>query len=133
MLERTVRGFPVMRFRDEDGQGCSIQDSSLAEADCIWLGRGGSDGRTRMHIDQEMAEAVLDRLRDPKAPDIELDDFYGSRCVARSSSVGDGTMEVGPTIDFDGHEQRPMRLSKAQIDMLAPLLATFVEIGTIEG
>lgn len=37
-LELTNRGFVIGDFLDEYGTPCSIQKSSLAEKDCIWLG-----------------------------------------------------------------------------------------------
>ena len=37
-METTNRGFPIKKFKDQYGLGCSIQKSSLAFVDCIWLG-----------------------------------------------------------------------------------------------
>lgn len=37
-LELTNRGFTIGDFVDEYGEKCSIQKSSLATKDCIWLG-----------------------------------------------------------------------------------------------
>lgn len=34
----TCRGYPIGRFRDQYGKGCSIQDSSLATEACVWVG-----------------------------------------------------------------------------------------------
>lgn len=46
----TIRGFVRGEFTDQYGMSCSVQASSLADEDCIWL--GGSD---RMHLTREMA------------------------------------------------------------------------------
>lgn len=35
---KTARGFDLVEFRDEYGNKCSIQKSSLADRDAIWFG-----------------------------------------------------------------------------------------------
>ena len=35
---KTGRGFDIAEFTDEHGDQCSLQKSSLATEDCIWLG-----------------------------------------------------------------------------------------------
>ena len=37
-VELTNRGFQIIRFTDEYDVKCSLQKSSLATDDCIWLG-----------------------------------------------------------------------------------------------
>lgn len=37
-VKKTARGFAVASFKDQSGRPCSIQKSSLASEDCIWLG-----------------------------------------------------------------------------------------------
>ena len=37
-IEKTPRGFEISEFTDLYGKECSIQKSSLASADAIWLG-----------------------------------------------------------------------------------------------
>jgi len=37
-IDKTERGFGVLEFDDQHGTECSVQDSSLATDDCIWLG-----------------------------------------------------------------------------------------------
>lgn len=36
--EKTERGFALANFTDRDGVECSLQKSSIATEDCIWLG-----------------------------------------------------------------------------------------------
>lgn len=36
--EKTGRGFDRYGFRDRYGKACSLQKSSLATEDCVWLG-----------------------------------------------------------------------------------------------
>ena len=37
-MEKTERGFEYESFEDYNGVECSIQKSSIATEDCIWLG-----------------------------------------------------------------------------------------------
>lgn len=37
-MDKTFRGFAIGEFEDRYGVKCSIQDSSIATEDCIWLG-----------------------------------------------------------------------------------------------
>jgi hypothetical protein len=66
--EVTQRGFRRIDFKDIYGGECSLQKSSLATADAIWLGlntgthhQGGCMGR--MHLDIETAERLIHWLQ----------------------------------------------------------------------
>lgn len=96
--EGTSRGFGRGEFYDRYGVRCSIQSSSIATEDCIWLGADESigdaerrRGRTviegathnqRMHLTREMARELADHLLRfyytgsvaPEAPDEEGED-----------------------------------------------------------
>ena len=65
-LTETHRGFALANFTDLYGAECSIQKSSLAELDAIWLGvdrdQNGKEC-SRMHLTQGMALALLPLLR----------------------------------------------------------------------
>lgn len=37
-INKTERGFDINQFVDRNGQECSLQKSSIATEDCIWLG-----------------------------------------------------------------------------------------------
>jgi len=37
-MEKTNRGFGIKKFKDLYGEECSLQESSLATDDAIWLG-----------------------------------------------------------------------------------------------
>lgn len=37
-LDRTGRGFPILRFTDFYHKACTLQSSSLATEECVWLG-----------------------------------------------------------------------------------------------
>jgi hypothetical protein len=82
-VERTERGFAIDHFTDRNGVRCSIQKSSLADEDCIWLGCVDPDPKTfvpgkswqshklppqticntRMHLTVEQVEALLPLLQ----------------------------------------------------------------------
>lgn len=66
----TPRGFLRADFSDANSDACSIQESSIATADLIWLGqnRGTHDPVTgscmaRMHLTREHAAALIPLLR----------------------------------------------------------------------
>jgi hypothetical protein len=76
-LNRTSRGFVHADFTDRYGEACSIQDSSLATEDAIWLGIDHINGRemssvvgidperipARMHLTREMVAELLPLLQ----------------------------------------------------------------------
>lgn len=57
--KNTDRGFERGEFDDRYGEKCSIQKSSLAHEDAIWLGR---NSLYRMHLTQDMVAALLPSL-----------------------------------------------------------------------
>lgn len=64
------RGFLLGKFRDRYGVDCSIQKSSLATEDCIWLGCDhetvdpqGHPCGARMHLTQAMAVDLVMHLQ----------------------------------------------------------------------
>lgn len=57
-LELTERGFAYADFYDLYNKGCSIQESSLATDNAIWLGVYES----RMHLNQEQVAELLPLL-----------------------------------------------------------------------
>lgn len=68
-LDPTSRGFARGEFLDRYGEKCSIQKSSLATEDCIWLGcdhetftPGGMPAGARMHLTREMAADLIPLL-----------------------------------------------------------------------
>lgn len=82
-IEHTNRGFALVKFADANGKACSLQKSSLATDDCVWLGCddielkhftpgiGWSDvpltdnhiANTRMHLSRETVAALLPLLQ----------------------------------------------------------------------
>lgn len=61
--EPTDRGFSYAAFHDRYGDLCSIQKSSLATEEAIWLGREGLREGARMHLTQEMVGALIPILQ----------------------------------------------------------------------
>lgn len=71
-LELTARGFAHANFKDQYDANCSIQKSSLATEDCIWLGVDDEPQRhhvtqewlgQRMHLTREMVAVLLPLLQ----------------------------------------------------------------------
>jgi hypothetical protein len=70
-IETTERGFIRGDFLDRYKAACSIQESSLAEEDCIWLGCDhetihhvtGEPCGARMHLTQAMAAELIPLLQ----------------------------------------------------------------------
>jgi hypothetical protein len=66
-LETTERGFAISSFIDKYGAKCSIQKSSLATEDCLWLGidvdiDGNAVSGGRMHLTQEQVQELIPLL-----------------------------------------------------------------------
>ena len=81
--EKTNRGFDIAEFTDRYGQKCSLQKSSLATEDCIWLGIDDPDPlvmdkkvgwvkypihedvliHTRMHLSIDQVKELLPYLK----------------------------------------------------------------------
>lgn len=65
------RGFLRGKFKDRNGADCSIQKSSLATEDCIWLGCEhetvhdvtGEKCGARMHLSRDMAADLWPLLK----------------------------------------------------------------------
>lgn len=83
-MTKTGRGFAIGKFEDYYGHECSLQKSSLADVDCVWLGVNDPNAKiqpgdgtgwhpyplpdnvqvtTRMHLSREQVKALLPALR----------------------------------------------------------------------
>lgn len=82
---KTSRGFGLIEFRDRNNIECSVQKSSIATENCIWLGCDDADPRyfdpysdctwkklevpndtvfnTRMHLNQKQVKKLLPILQ----------------------------------------------------------------------
>ncbi|MEK7101193.1 MAG: hypothetical protein AAB921_03790 [Patescibacteria group bacterium] len=93
-MEPTERGFLRSDFRDIYGTFCSLQESSLASEDAIWLGTNIEGvGGNRMHLDQNMVSAML--------PYLTHFAKHGNLRLARIGVVG-----YCPPTKFDENEAR---------------------------
>jgi hypothetical protein len=68
-LKKTERGFLREEFKDIYGHPCSIQESSLATEDAVWLGcdegthhHVTGECLARMHVDKKLAKQIVKRL-----------------------------------------------------------------------
>ena len=60
MKKRTTgRGFDIYLFKDKYKNQCSLQKSSLATSDCIWLGVD----ENRMHLTKTQVKKLLPILK----------------------------------------------------------------------
>lgn len=57
-METTNRGFDITSFKDNNGEQCSLQKSSSAIQDKIWLGVH----ENRMHLTREQVSELLPYL-----------------------------------------------------------------------
>lgn len=70
-LRTTDRGFGIIEFKDQYEQPCSLQKSSIATIDCIWLGvhteidlntKKELGPAQRMHLTQKQVKELLPYL-----------------------------------------------------------------------
>lgn len=62
-IKKTERGFALAEFVDRYGAKCSLQKSSLATEDCIWLGVNEIEGKpARMHLTRKLAKQLMPHL-----------------------------------------------------------------------
>lgn len=106
MIEKTSRGFDINKFKDRNGLDCSLQKSSIATEDCIWLGLNNPDISefypTPRDIKESHVEITVDDLQKlKKRPQNEIYAF--SR----------------------------MHLTRDQVKELLPYLQNFVETGSL--
>lgn len=84
MLEydRTARGSAYATFKDHYGNDCSIQKSSAAAVDAIWLGLDDGTSLHRMHLTQDHVRMLLPSLlyfvEHGELPDSEVQVLYSS-------------------------------------------------------
>lgn len=62
-FDRTKRGFARYDFKDLYGEACSLQASSLATDEAIWLGSNEGKLHPRMHLNREQVAALLPILQ----------------------------------------------------------------------
>lgn len=66
-FEATRRGSLVGKFTDRFGAHCSLQESSYAEEECLWLGvevdsMGDALSSARMHLTRDLARQLAEAL-----------------------------------------------------------------------
>ncbi|MEK6828570.1 MAG: hypothetical protein AABY15_00390 [Nanoarchaeota archaeon] len=101
-IGKTGRGFSLGEFEDQYGKKCSIQKSSIATRDCIWLG-----------------------VDDPE-PQIMVSD---ARRLGITSSMANGWMPYN--IPTEVNISTRMHLSREDVKKLLPLLQKFAETGSL--
>lgn len=59
LINRTDRGLELVEFRDFYNHECSLQQSSLATTQALWLGKGDQ----RMHLSVDQVKSLIDHLK----------------------------------------------------------------------
>jgi hypothetical protein len=63
----TKRGFIIYKFKDKYDSNCSLQQSSIADYEAVWLGSDEDQKKhsvtgelltTRMHLDRKLARQI---------------------------------------------------------------------------
>lgn len=70
-VTKISRGFQLIEFKDLCGEACSIQQSSLADKDALWIGAEhetihavtGEKCGARMHVDRRLAKQLITILQ----------------------------------------------------------------------
>lgn len=101
-LTRTNRGFPIREFTDFYGKECSIQKSSLADADAIWFG-----------IDN--AEPIV------------MASDAASVGVKTKETTGWVPYPIPPAVSIHAR----MHLTRQQVKKLLPILIRFADTGDL--
>ena len=99
---KTNRGFGLIEFEDFYGKKCSLQKSSIATEDCIWLGIND-------------AEPII----------------LASQAAKLGISTKETTGWINYPIPEEVSLHTRMHLSREQVAELLPYLQMFVEIGDI--
>lgn len=102
-VKHTQRGFAIVSFKDCYGHSCSMQKSSSAERDCIWLG-----------IDDAEPKIMASQARQ-----------YGVETTEREGWV---PFPVPNVVSMTTR----MHLTRKDVKKLMPLLQRFVDTGELE-
>lgn len=101
-LKHTERGFAFYEFTDYYGTECTIQKSSLATADAIWLGASRVEVRGFTPFGKPDSWTILTRA--------DLEDRLGFQDVVSNNR---------------------MHLTRSQVEDLLPILQRFVDTGEL--
>ena len=101
---KTARGFTIYNFLDDNGEECSIQKSSAAEDDYIWLG----------NLKAKPSIMVSDAIK------LGMD----------TNGLEVGHMEY--KLPEEVHFTTRMHLSREDVASLIPILQKFVDTGELE-
>ena len=108
-LKQTDRGFDYVDFKDRYDHKCSLQKSSLATEDCIWLGIEDAEVRVLASQHRELA----DKIRGTSDPERH-------------------TGWITYPIPEDAYISTRMHLNQQQVKDLLPYLIKFAETGELE-
>lgn len=106
-LTKTNRGFSLIEFKDRNNHKCTLQKSSIANEDCIWLG-----------VDEPVIQEFYPYPRETEESyfEVTLEDLQ--------------TLKKRPQNTI--HAFSRMHLTREQVKELLPLLQKFVKTGELE-
>lgn len=107
-IENNSRGFNIIKFTDNNGESCSLQKSSSALEDKIWLG-----------IDNAKIKEFYPMPRDTNESWFDLSESYVEE-----------RLKHRPQNEIHFKNQR-MHLTRKQVKELLPYLQTFVKTGEL--
>ena len=105
-LNKTNRGFDIIEFEDRSGEKCSLQKSSNATEDCIWLGMTNPDIKEFYPLPRETDESWFD---------ITIEDLQ----------------QIKKRPQNEIHAFSRMHLTRKQVKELLPYLRNFVKTGNL--
>jgi hypothetical protein len=113
-MKTTNRGFGLIEFNDRNGEGCSLQESSIATEDCIWLGVHDPDVKT-----------FLPRNG---APEGAPQKHWPPGDAWKEHTEAEVIAAMRPGAEYWNIHSR-MHLNREQVAMLLPHLQRYVETG----
>ena len=109
-IKKTIRGFSIIEFEDDNGEHCSLQKSSSAMGDKIWLGIDNAKIREFFPLPRKDIEDAW----------VDLDKQYIEE-----------KLKHRPQNEIHFENQR-MHLTRGQVKALLPHLRAFVKTGELE-
>jgi hypothetical protein len=102
-LNKTERGFDIANFKDRNGVECSLQHSSIATEDCIWLGTNN----------------------------LEIKEFFPNSNKPFVNITKEELQQLKKRPQNEIYTSSRMHLTREQVVELLPYLQSFAETGSL--
>ncbi len=121
----------MIPFRDRAGTPCSIQASSIADRNCLWIGPDSTTARAaaRLHLDQDGAAGLVAALK--SLATIVLNDVYDGVYQVDSPSDDPTIRRIRMIRDMDGNAGHEMILGRRLLKDIEGILHDFVNTGIL--